>query len=293
MKHPELTISVVAYKTDPGILSACLDSILQITRPFKCWVIDNSQDPITRQEFCDAEKRLPVWGELEYIPSENIGYGRAHNITIRKGLSNIDTRFHLAMNPDIHFRPGTIETLLKYMDDHQQPGLVMPKVLYPNGSPQKLCKLLPTPWHLWARRFFPWLVKKKDALYQLECADFDTPFECPSLSGCFMFLKTEALREIGLFDERFFMYFEDVDLVRRIAQQYKTMYCPLATVTHHYEKGSYSSIRLLLYHMVSGVKYFNKWGWWFDSWRKKINHKTLKQLKDSGRSGMPSNTGSI
>ena len=164
------------------------------------------------------------------------------------------------------------------MDQNSDVALAMPKILYPDGSLQKLCQLLPTPWHLWARRFFPWLVKKQDAVYQLELADFDAPFECPSLSGCFMFLRTEALREIGVFDERFFMYFEDVDLVRRIGQHYKTLYCPLVTVTHHYEKGSYSNMRLLLNHMVSGVKYFNKWGWWVDKPRTEINTETIRRL---------------
>jgi GT2 family glycosyltransferase len=283
MKHPELTISVVTYKTDPATLSACLDSILKITIPFACFVIDNSQDPATKQQISDIQQRLPDRGKLQYGPSTNVGYGRAHNIAIREMLAGTQSRFHVIMNPDIRFEPGTLETLIEYMENNQHAGLVMPKILYPDGSLQKLCKLLPTPGHLLARRFFPWLIKAQNARYQLEWMDHDKPFECPSLSGCFMFVRTDVFREVGLFDERFFMYFEDVDLVRRLGQKYITMYCPFATVTHHYKKGSYSSIRLLLNHMVSGVKYFNKWGWFCDPERKRINQRMLKQADNASR----------
>ncbi|MDH4203331.1 MAG: glycosyltransferase family 2 protein [Phycisphaerae bacterium] len=281
MKHPELTISVVTYKTDPATLSACLDSILKITIPFACFVIDNSQDPATKQQISDIQQRLPDRGKLQYGPSTNVGYGRAHNIAVRQALLDGDSRFHLVMNPDICFESGTLEALVAYMDDHPQVGLVMPKVLYPDGSLQKLCKLLPTPGHLLARRFFPWLIKAQNARYQLEWMDYDKPFECPSLSGCFMFIRTDVFREVGLFDERFFMYFEDVDLVRRIVKKYKTVYCPLATVTHHYGKGSYSSVRLLLYHVASGIKYFNKWGWFFDRERDKINREMTQRINNA------------
>jgi GT2 family glycosyltransferase len=75
------------------------------------------------------------------------------------------------------------------------------------------------------------------------------------------------------------MYFEDVDLVRRVAQRYKTVYCPLAVVTHHYQKESYSSVSLLLNHMVSAVKYFNKWGWFLDPEKNKINAQILNSFK--------------
>ncbi|MCK5784023.1 MAG: glycosyltransferase family 2 protein, partial [Desulfobacterales bacterium] len=271
MTPPEITISIVAYNTPRQELLNCLESVCRTTLPFKCFIIDNVRSEQTRKQIKEAQKSLPHLASLEYIPNGNTGYGRAHNIAMRKVRDAGLGRYHLVLNPDIDFCAGMLEKLAAFMDQDQAVGLTMPKVLYPDGTPQKLCKLLPTPWHLLARRFFPWLVKKQDAVYQLESSDFDTPFECPSLSGCFMFLRTETLRQVGLFDERFFMYFEDVDLVRRIGQHYKTMYCPLAAVTHHYEKGSYSSMRLLLNHMVSGVKYFNKWGWFSDPQRQAVN----------------------
>ena len=93
-----------------------------------------------------------------------------------------------------------------------------------------------------------------------------------------MFLRTDILRKVGMFDERYFMYAEDLDLCRRIGEVSKTMFYPNVTVYHEYEKGSYKNKRLLKYHICSVIKYFNKWGWFFDKKRKEINKECLKQI---------------
>jgi GT2 family glycosyltransferase len=282
MERPPITLSVVTYHTEPAVLAACLESIAQITLPFVCMVVDNSQSARIKEQTQKFNDRFPAWGRLEYISHENIGYGRAHNSAIKKVLAEQIARFHLVMNPDIAFERGTIEALVAAMNREKEIGLLSPRFVFPDGKPQRLCKLLPTPGHLLARRFFPGLAKKSDSLYQLECADDATSFDCPSLSGCFMFLRTEALRQVGLFDERFFMYFEDVDLVRRIGQKYRTVYDPRVAVIHHYQKGSYSNPKLLLNHLVSAVKYFNKWGWFWDAQREEINRQTVTHLQRRG-----------
>jgi GT2 family glycosyltransferase len=79
-----------------------------------------------------------------------------------------------------------------------------------------------------------------------------------------MFIKTKIFKEIGLFDERFFMYLEDTDLCRRIGEKYETIYYPEATVYHEYSKESYRNIKLLKIHIDSARKYFDKWGWFSD-----------------------------
>lgn len=100
----------------------------------------------------------------------------------------------------------------------------------------------------------------------------------PYLSGCFMFLRVSVLKEVGLFDERYFMYLEDTDLSRRIHKKYKTIYYPFVHIIHEYSKGSYKNIKLLIYHIHSAIKYFNKWGWIFDKERREINTKVLREL---------------
>lgn len=102
----------------------------------------------------------------------------------------------------------------------------------------------------------------------------------PSLSGCFMFMRVDVLRKIGGFDERFFMYAEDLDLSRRIGTISDTIFNPNIIVMHGYDKGSYKSWKLLRFHIFSVFKYFNKWGWFFDSYRKDINKKCLNYLEN-------------
>ena len=94
-----------------------------------------------------------------------------------------------------------------------------------------------------------------------------------------MFIRNKHLMEVGLFDENFFMYFEDVDLSRRLNAVSETLYTPDFKITHRYGKGSYKSTRLLLIHVRSALYYFTKWGWLFDSDRARVNRRTLAQFK--------------
>ncbi len=99
--------------------------------------------------------------------------------------------------------------------------------------------------------------------------NFNNEFELPVVSGCFMFCRSKALKEVNGFDDRFFMYFEDVDLSRRIGENYKNLYLPGVKITHGFNKASYKSLKLMKAHIASAVKYFNKWGWFLDGYRRK------------------------
>lgn len=151
----------------------------------------------------------------------------------------------------------------------------MPQILYPNNQLQYLCKLLPTPFDLIGRRFFPGflkrLVQKRLNRYELRHKDYQNIMEVPHLSGCFMLIRADVFQRVGLFDPSFFMYLEDVDFSRRIHACYKTIYYPAVAVYHQYHKGSYKRWKHLKYHVQSAIKYFNKWGWFFDKERKAIN----------------------
>jgi GT2 family glycosyltransferase len=100
----------------------------------------------------------------------------------------------------------------------------------------------------------------------------------PFLSGCFMFFRTSALKQVGLFDERFFLYAEDTDLSRRMHQQFKTLFYPKAEIFHVHARGSYKNFVLTLHNLKSAAQYFNKWGWFYDPIRKEINRNTLLKL---------------
>jgi GT2 family glycosyltransferase len=153
-----------------------------------------------------------------------------------------------------------------------------------DGTEQRLCKQLPSPLDLLSRRFLGRLGRALFAAqldkYELRHLDLGITREIPCLSGCFMFLRSKVLHEVGFFDERYFMYMEDVDLCRRIGAKYETVFYPNVAITHGYAKGSYSSSTLLKYHVQSAIKYFGKWGWIYDSKRQKLNRKTAPLTHD-------------
>ena len=161
----------------------------------------------------------------------------------------------------------------------------MPKVLYPDGRLQPLCKLLPAPQTLIKRRFFSFYkssLENENYRYELRFSGYDKIMDVPFLSGCFMFLRTEALKKVGLFDERFFLYTEDVDLSRRIHKHYRTVYFPQTSIYHYHQRGSYRNIWLMWCNIKSAVRYFNKWGWVNDSEREFFNQRTIQQLAEIG-----------
>lgn len=266
-----ITASIVAYHTPTDELTHLLDCIVSSNIDI-LYLIDNSSNDSLRELGNTSSK-------IVYIYSDNLGFGHGHNIAIRKAIEK-KAQYHIVINPDIYWEGPVIESLAAYMNNNLACGLVMPKILYPDGGIQYLCKLLPTPMNLFGRRFLPFkkIVQKMDERFELRFADYGKEMEVPSLSGCFMFLRVDVLKKVGMFDERYFMYAEDLDFCRRIGEVSKTMYYPAVSVFHEYGKGSYKNKKLLKYHICSVIKYFNKWGWIFDKKRTQKNKECLEKL---------------
>lgn len=262
-----LNVSIVIYKQVWSEVASLIQTLKDSDLVNKIYIIDNS--PTSSAEFNQP-------GLCYFYTGKNLGYGAAHNIALRRSISQKVT-YHLVVNPDINFDSSILKTITLFMDANSAVGHLMPKVLYPNGELQYLCKLLPTPADLFVRRFLPasWN-EKKMRKFEMRDTGYSKVMDVPYLSGCFMFLRTEALEKVGLFDERFFMYPEDIDLTRRISQQYRTVFFPEVTVIHHHAKSSYTNGKLMLIHSWNLVRYFNKWGWIFDKERKAINRKHSK-----------------
>lgn len=158
------------------------------------------------------------------------------------------------------------------MDSHPDVGQLHPALIYPDGRPQYTARRLPTPFDLFIRRFLPeQLFKKSRDRYLLKDMDLETIINVPYHQGSFMLLRVDALKQVGLFDERFFMYPEDIDLTRRMHERYQTIYNPFLKAVHAHRAESYKSGRMLRIHIVNMIRYFNKWGWFFDAERRKVN----------------------
>lgn len=269
MHYKKLTISIVTFNNEE-VIEKALTSIEQSTLPpyeYDVMVVDNSSKDRTPDIITSK------YPGFSLVRSKNIGYGAGHNKAIC--LISRKADYHLVMNPDVYFCKDVLEKLIDFMDNHPEIGLVMPKILYPDNQIQYLCKLLPTPFDLFGRRFIPGFLKsifqERFDRYEFRDRDYNRVMEVPHLSGCFMMLRTKVFETVGFFDECFFMYLEDVDYSRRVHSRYKTIYYPEVSVYHQYHKGSYKRCRHLVYHIVSAVKYFNKWGWFVDPERKAIN----------------------
>ena len=265
-----MNVSIVLYQTDYSEVKQIVDTLRRSEVVSSIFLVDNS--PVENGDF----KNLDA---IYIFNNANLGYGKAHNIALRKTIfANVE--YHLVLNADLIFDSEILAEMLQYMSDNPDVGHMMPKIFYPNGSVQYLCKMLPTPFDLFGRRFLPksW-TKIRNARFEMRATNYDTIMNAPYLSGCFMLLRIEALEEVGLFDERFFMYPEDIDLTRRIHVRYKTVFYPNVQVIHNHAQKSYKGLKMLYIHILNLIRYFNKWGWIFDAERKAINKKIVEQYK--------------
>ncbi len=259
------TASIVLYKNSLeecySVLEPLVDSIVETI-----FLIDHSGDN-------KLEVLARYSSKIKYIPHKNLGYGSGHNVAFREAARINPDGFHVVMNPDISLPADSITKLEQFMEKMPTVGCCMPRILNPDGTDQRLCKYLPSPMDLFLKRFFRKSSRKRiDRLTMCDC-DYDKVLSVPWLSGCFMFLRMEAVIQTKGFDERFFMYAEDIDFSRRVHLVSDTVYYPEVSIVHLHRADSYHSGRMMMIHIASVVKYFNKWGWFSDRERDVINDK--------------------
>lgn len=269
-----LNISIVLYKTPEDEWKPLVEELLRSEKVNKIYLIDNSPEPLLERELSAISYQRSA---ISYqYTGRNLGYGAANNIAMRETIYD-EIPFHLVINSDIQVTAEAIDNLLDVMQSNGAIGQLMPRVVDVNADLQYLCKLLPTPTDLLRRILFGKRGKESKAnqWFELRHLDHTRPINAPYLSGCFMLLRTEALLKAGLFDERFFMYPEDIDLTRRIHRDFLTLYYPSETIVHAHRQASYHSIRMLWIHAVNMIRYFNKWGWIVDKERDAFNSPLL------------------
>jgi GT2 family glycosyltransferase len=267
---------LVLYCSRKDQFEAAIANFLSAVPAGVLYVVDNSPTALESEYFAHPR--------VEYVHNEaNIGFGAAHNRAIRRACPESD--LHLILNPDIRFGPEVLTEMANVFERDERLVVAMPKIVYPDGSLQRLCKLLPTPTDLLVRRFVPVrrVRQKLDYRYEMHELCQEKPSEVPTLSGCFLVARSRTLLEVEGFDERYFMYMEDVDLVRRLAMKGRALYMPTVSVIHEYAKGSYRNYRLLRYHVRSAISYFNKWGWFFDSHRAQRNRFCTVNINRNGQ----------
>ncbi|MBR2344505.1 MAG: glycosyltransferase [Lentisphaeria bacterium] len=262
------TVSLVIYKSTLSGIMPVVSGVLA-SECTKFYIIDNGNDPRLAADIAalDSEK-------ICYVAQENRGFGAGHNVALRDSIS-AGVPFHIIVNPDISFEPGTLEKIIAFMDNTPDAGLVMPETLNPDGSLQYNCKFVPSPADLIFKRFLPGFLKRRRmAHFMMMDYDHESVLAVPYLCGCFMAFRNEILKRTGLFDERFFLYPEDIDITRRIWHAgFRALYFPGASVIHAHAQASYKSMKMLWCHICNMIRYFNKWGWIWDPLRRELNRK--------------------
>jgi GT2 family glycosyltransferase len=189
-------------------------------------------------------------------PSKNDGFGAGHNMAIRIAESD----YHILVNPDITIpNSSAIDKLVGFMNDRNV-VLCNPKILNPKMELQKLVKHAPSILDMGLRFVGNSLMKKRQKWFVYD-TEYDKVHEAMNLSGSFMVCNTHVLKNVGGFDERYFLYMEDADLTRTMAEKGATMYYPGAYVIHDWQRQNRKSVRGILTMLNSMRKYFDKWGW--------------------------------
>ena len=254
-----LGVSIVLYCTPVSAIEKLLQQLLSQGAQL-IYLIDNSPKEL------DAFKGwVPPARVVTVSTRKNLGYGRANNLAIRDSVRR--HAYHLICNPDVSLGPDTLTRLYQLLESRPDIGLCGPRIVGTDGQLHHLCKRLPSPMDLAIRRFAPssWFAAQR-AYYEMRDHSYERPMEAPFLSGCFMFFRSTVLSRLDGFDERYFLYIEDLDLSRRAATIARNLYVPEVQIVHVAHRGAYKSLRLLRYFSVSVFRYFNKWGWFEQPW---------------------------
>jgi len=259
----DLSIIVTHYNT-PELLDVCLNSIKRTTSNMEkeIIIVDSESKEETRELIKEKHPAVMV------IPFEkNVGYSKIVNAGIKKAKGD----YILILNADIIVLEDSVSKMLKYMRSHSKTGIVGPRLIDFTGNVQPSCFSFPSLGTILARRTFFGRTKTGKKLLEKftnEEPDIYTPKEVDWLQGSAMMIRKKAIKKVGLWDERFFAYFEDTDFCRRFWQNgYKVVYLPLARMAHYYHRsskkwGGILDLFLNKYtriHLISALKYFWKY----------------------------------
>lgn len=241
----KISASIVTYNSS-DVIANLLDDLKDCQIDDVVVVDNNSSDDTTHI----VSEEYP-WVKL-ITSKKNLGYGGGHNIAIRKVESDI----HFIINPDIKVNNEQIHSMVSFMETNPDVVLMCPKVLNNDGTEQFLPKRNPRLKYL-IGGFFG--INHLRDEYTMKKSVFLKPTEIDFCTGCFMTCKTSCLKECGGFDERFFLYFEDADLSRRMKKLGKVVYNPHSTVVHGWKRENGRTLRGVLRFLCSFYKYKRKW----------------------------------
>jgi GT2 family glycosyltransferase len=231
-----ISISLIIVNRNVGeLLSHCLDSI-KANGDISHEVIVVDNDSSDGSQALLAQK----YPEVKLIVnSQNLGFAAACNQGIRTSAG----KYPVLLNPDTVVEPGCLKGLFDFMESNPKTGIAGPRVLNPDGSIQSNCRVVPGYFNILFARKSPITVAWPDNHWSRKHMYRDLPEDksspVPVLSGVCQILRREMLESIGLLDERYFMYMEDMDICLSASLNgWQIFYVPLARIMHHWGKSS-------------------------------------------------------
>jgi N-acetylglucosaminyl-diphospho-decaprenol L-rhamnosyltransferase len=232
---PELAVLVVNWNVR-DLLRSCLDSALadcvSSNLGTRIWVVDNaSQDG-------SAEMVRDRFPQVRLISSsENLGFAAGNNVALRQMASEDPPRYVLLLNPDAELHCGALQRLVTFLDQNSRAGVAGARLFYGDGSFQHSAFGFPGLWQIAADLYPlpPRLYETRlNGRYPRRLYERGKPFAIDHPLGAAMMVRWEAVRQVGLLDEGFHMYCEEIDWCIRIKRAGYTIVCvPQAEATHH------------------------------------------------------------
>ncbi len=251
--EPWLSAAVVQYGGAEET-RACLESLWQHEgEGLHVFLVDNASPDGALQTL--EEGGLPP--NVETLPmAVNRGFGAGHNAV----LPRLQSRYHAVVNPDILLWDDAISQMAAWMEEHPDVAVTIPRLVFPDGSPQAIAKRRPAFLPLLARQTGLGFLKQYETHYLMEDEDLTKPTDVEFCSGSFLLIRTEVFREIGGFDEGYFMYVEDADLTQKALQKGRAVYLPQVAVAHAWHRAAHRKPRQFFWQLNSMGRYFRKWG---------------------------------
>jgi len=269
-----LSVSIVLYNSSLELLERSLRSLhrsAENARAAACLsevavdVVDNSTDATLRRQ---TRLALDAWPETDFFYmnytalSDNKGFGAGHNSVIPAQ----DSDYHLVLNPDALLAEDALAVGLSGLEDDRDIVLVSPKVSGDDGRQEYLCKRYPSVFALLLRAFAPRFVRRlfRRRLYRYEMRDVcngEREADILLASGCFMLVRTAALRAIGGFNDNYFLYFEDFDLSLRLGSHGRLVFNPAMQIVHLGGYAASKGRQHVKFFIQSGITFFNQHGW--------------------------------
>jgi len=253
--EPILSIIIVNYNAKK-LLQKCLRSVYTETKhvPFEVWVVDNNS---TDTSGTMVRQNFPRVNLIEN--KENAGFAKANN----QAIARCSGDYILLLNPDTLILQNAIEKTLDFMDGNPTVGICGCKVLNEDGTLQLACRRsIPTPGVAFFRltglsKLF--LNSKIAAKYNLTYLDPDSPHQVDVISGAFLMIRRKVVDVIGLLDERFFMYGEEMDWCLRAKKTgWTVMYYPSAEIIHYKGECSRFNHRKASFEFYRSMYLFHK-----------------------------------